>query len=195
MNAIRISALVAACLAGGGCFYKTPTFTVVDVGMEAESEEAIVVSFTLEGVNDNAVALPLGRTRYALQVDGRQVFRGVRSAEATLPRRGHQRIDVPVVIPASVLDELGGDLLAYRLSGHVEYQLPGALGELIFETDLRRPKAPFAERGRLDLGDVIVREVIVEEIDVDEEPPAPPPPEAPLPSPDEAAPPQPPGEG
>lgn len=145
-------ALVAALL--GGCtFYSEPTFELVAAQEIERTPEATVLRFTLLATNGNEEALPLRRTKYTLRLDGREVFRGQRSAFATIPAYGTQPVVLPAVIRAEDFDlsRLDSGELRFGLSGSVEYQTPGQFAEVLFDTGVRRPKASIGIRGMLDL--------------------------------------------
>jgi len=144
------SLLVAFAMAATGCSsYQSPTFRVVSVSETDRSDEAVVLSFGIEATNRNEEAVPLQRAEYALTLDGVQVFEGTRIARVTAPRFGEQVLELPAVVPASLVppgrfDESGA--MRYVLRGTVEYQTPGRFSEFLFDLNVRRPKA------RLDLG-------------------------------------------
>lgn len=136
---------------GAGCSgISAPTFTVQEVAITEQSTEGVVLTFTLEGVNRNAEPLPLREVQYALWLDGREVFRGTRSAEVTLSKYSARTILLPAAAPSMVnAPELTGEV-PYRFSGSVIYETPGAIAETLFDNNVRRPSASFAETGRLN---------------------------------------------
>jgi len=149
----RVVVCAAAVALMGGCWgVREPSFRVAGVGITEETERATVLTFRVTGENTNSEELPLREVRYALDLDGRRVFSGTRSAEATLQRFGTQTID----LPATVLASNGGDALSgevpYTLSGEVVYELPGTIAEVLFDARIRRPTAGFSQSGRLDFG-------------------------------------------
>lgn len=148
----HLLALLLVGLAGAGCnSTQQPRLHVVDARIGEQTSDGVVIEFTLEGENANAVELPLREVTYALEVDGRRVFSGQRSAEATLRRLGSQRFLLPAVVPAA---EVQGTLegSSYRVSGSAVYLAPGAIPELLFDTGLSRPTVSFAGRGELSAG-------------------------------------------
>jgi len=84
---------------------------------------------------------------YALEIDGVRVFRGRRSAEATLSRQNVQQIELPVPIRWADLPE--GEV-EYRFSGSLGYTLPGIFVEALFDAGLYRPAVDFELEGTLD---------------------------------------------
>lgn len=129
---------------------KPPTFKVVDARVTERSAQGVVVTFDIEGVNANKDVLPLDDVTYSLSLDGKQVFSGVRNAQASLPPEGSQRFSVPV--PMAVAEGSGAPTgrEAYRIGGSVVYKIPGSLAEVFFDSGLRRPSVGFGESGTLD---------------------------------------------
>lgn len=154
MRAILLSVLAAVACLSTGCIRQAspPMLTVTDARVIDRTQEVAVVQFDIEAENTNDIALPLRELRYELVVEGDTIFSGSRSPEATVRRFGSQSISVPVVIPLDELPETsvnGG--VPYRLRGRVTYIIPGALAELLFDTNVRRPTVGFEDRGTLDL--------------------------------------------
>jgi LEA14-like dessication related protein len=132
--------------------YQDPGFRVIAVRETDRTPEAAVLTFTISANNRNDVALPMRTADYRLELEGTQVFRGTRSARATVRRFGSQTFELPAVIPADTFDLSrldAGEDLPYRLTGAVEYQTPGELAEVLFDAGVRRPKAELNLRGRL----------------------------------------------
>jgi hypothetical protein len=123
--------------------------TVADARVTERSDEGMAVVFTLDAANANQEAVPLREATYSLELEGKPVFRGVRSAEATLRSRGTQQFALPAAFPLSMLPASGA--VRYRLSGSIEYITPGAFAEVLFDTGVRRPDASFVEEGVIDL--------------------------------------------
>jgi len=152
---------VASCLCGplallvGGCSaYRAPRFDIVAVEERERTDEAVVLNFVLTAHNPNDRDVPLEQARYRLRLDGVEVFDGHRSAEAVIQGYGDQTIELPAVVPAERFDLSrfdGGADLTYELSGAVEYITPGELAEVLFDTGVRRPKAPIGITGEIAL--------------------------------------------
>ncbi|MBL8765024.1 MAG: LEA type 2 family protein [Phycisphaerae bacterium] len=145
------SIVVAAALAAaGGCSsYSDPSLSVAGASVRERTDEALVLSFDISGINPNEVALPLRAVRYDVSLDGKPVFRGVRSAEATLRRKGEQRFTLPAVVRAADLPAASD--ARFAITGSVEYLTPGELAEVLFDTGLRRPSASFSGAGQVAL--------------------------------------------
>lgn len=146
---LGVVATVACTLWLVGCGATPPIFKVADVGVTAESEQATVVTFILEGENPNDQPLPLRDVSYSLSLDGKHVFSGRRTAEATLPASGLQRVRIPVVVPADQR-VAPGTTAPYHLSATVEYVEPGSLAEAFFDSGIRVPSVGFSESGTLE---------------------------------------------
>jgi hypothetical protein len=136
-------------LLGGCTSYAPPALSVEGASVTERTPDGTAVAFALSAENSNDVALPLRTVEYTVTLDGREAFTGTRSAEATLRRKGVQRIVLPAVVTGAM--ELGGPT-RYRLSGRVFYVTPGQLAEVLFDAGVRTPSAEFAFEGEVDLG-------------------------------------------
>lgn len=145
--------LLALAPALGACSsYSRPALEVAGARLAEESADGLVIEFLVDARNDNDVALPLRSLEYTVDLDGRRVFRGVRSPEATLRRLGERRLTLPAAIPLGPSDPRPVGLRDFRVAGTLTYQTPGELAEVLFDTGVRRPEAGFASSGRIDLG-------------------------------------------
>ncbi|MCW5776511.1 MAG: LEA type 2 family protein [Phycisphaeraceae bacterium] len=143
-----------ACLALGGCSSaRAPSLSVSEVHVIERTSEGVAVEFVLDAENPNQVELPLRQVFYSLTVDGRRVFTGERSAEATLRRDGTQQIRLPAVVPLGTGDGALRGIHPYRLHGTMRYVTPGAFAEAMFEAGLNRPSISFSDSGTIDFGD------------------------------------------
>lgn len=150
---VLLAALFVAGLSGPtGCSaYDAPDLSVSSVTVADRSDEAVVLEFVLDASNTNGVELPLQTVEYTVRLDGRVVFDGTRSAEATLRREGTQRI----VLPAAVRLEPGVPLSGeypYGISGRLTYVTPGEIAQVLFDAGVRRPRVSFSERGTISFG-------------------------------------------
>lgn len=149
-------ALAALACAAGCAGPSPPTLEVTDAVLTEESPEGIVVTFRVRAENRNDDPLPLRTVRYSLTLDGRTAFSGERFAEATIRRQGSQEFFLPVALTVGengVLRSMPPEHpegVPYSLSGSVEYQIPGTIAEVLFDSNIRRPTAGFSESGRLD---------------------------------------------
>lgn len=143
--------LVMLTLLAGCSAYDAPRLAVSSVAVADRSDEAVVLDFTLDAANANDVELPLETVEYTVRVDGRVVFEGTRSAEATLRRSGTQQIVLPAAIRLSPDVPLAGEY-PYSIQGRVTYVTPGEIAQLLFDAGVRRPKVGFRDSGVLDFG-------------------------------------------
>ncbi|MFA6046473.1 MAG: LEA type 2 family protein [Phycisphaerales bacterium] len=148
MNARRLLApalLLAAPLLGACSSIQPPRLWVESARVRDQSDQGAVVEFTIRADNPNADALPLRDTDYTVTLNNAEVFRGVRSAQCTLPGFGQQTF----VLPAAVPGHLPGGPLTYRIRGDVEYILPGAWQETLADSGLPQPTANLSGEGEI----------------------------------------------
>jgi hypothetical protein len=115
-----------------------------------EGPGALVLDVTIAAQNRNHVELPLREIDYTVRLDGREVFRGVRSPEATLRRLGEQSFTVPAVV--TYAGERPTGMHAIEIEAEVKYITPGELAQALFDTGVRRPTVRFRDAGRVELG-------------------------------------------
>ncbi len=150
MGAIGVAAL--ALWAGGCKSYSAPTLRVEKVEVGEHTADGLVLKFAIEADNRNDIELPLREVHYALKLDGREVFRGVRSPEASLRRLGTQRIVFPAVVPLKAGEEAPSGVVTFEIEGSLAYTTPGQIAEILFDAGLKRPKVGFRDGGQIDLG-------------------------------------------
>jgi hypothetical protein len=156
-----LKAFVAAAGAGvfvaGGCTsYSEPKLSLSRVESVEETPRGLVLRVHLLAENENEVALPLRDVDYTAQVGegpGALTFRGRRSPESTLRRKGTQEIVLPVALR---LGEGGAGrpvgVVPFTLTAEITYVTPGALAEVLFDNDVRRPVATVSTSGMVDMG-------------------------------------------
>lgn len=150
----RVTILLALALLVGGCTtYQAPKLTVREAAISSVTEEGMVVEFTIDAENANDVELPLVVVSYRLTLNGREVFRGVRSPEASLRRLGTQQIVLPAVINIDESTDALEPPIEYRLEGRLTYITPGSIAQLLFDSGVRRPRARFRSTGTLQLSE------------------------------------------
>jgi hypothetical protein len=88
--------------------------------------------------------LPLTEVRYTVSRDGKQVFSGFRSPQATLRRFGTQRLLLPAVVPGGI--GTGG---VYEVEGTMTYVEPGTIAGVLFDFGVRTPTVDFSGTGTL----------------------------------------------
>ncbi len=144
--------VVAATLCAACQSATPPRFEHAAARVTDRTPEGVAMNFTLDAYNENDIALPLRDVTYSVLIDGEEVFRGTRSAEATLRRRGVQQIRLPAVIALDPGEPVPTGTREYRLRGSVTYVTPGKIAELLFDTGVRVPTASFETEGEIDLG-------------------------------------------
>lgn len=151
-RAVLLLVLVSGALLAGGCTSNVPPgLSVAGAVITQQTTAGVVIEFTLNAENTNPVALPLREVHYRLSLDGREVFRGARSPEATLRRYGVQQVKLPAVVALGPGRAAPSGQVRYQLEGTLTYTTPGQLAEMLFENDVRRPTVFFSEKGTLDL--------------------------------------------
>ena len=137
------------------CKKKTPKAAVLSVSGAEPTErtpDGCAMLFTLDARNDNDDSLPLRTVEYRLELNGREVFAGTRSAEATLRRLGTQQLKLPAVVALTPdTQSLAAGVARYRLTGSMYYVTPGRLAETLFDSGVHTPSVGFAFEGTIDL--------------------------------------------
>lgn len=141
-------------LAASGCSsYRAPTFEAVAVRELQRENDLAVVVFVIEATNPNPEPMQFGQASYTLWLDGREVFSGVRSPQATVHTYSKHTFELPAVVPASLTDAPTDHAeLPYRLSGSVIYKNPGALADVLFDAEVVVPQASIDLEGTINLG-------------------------------------------
>ncbi|HMN40621.1 MAG TPA: LEA type 2 family protein [Phycisphaerales bacterium] len=143
--------------AGGFCAvgcesYSAPVLSVAKAAPTERTQDGAAMLFTLDARNDNDDPLPLREVEYRVDLNGREVFHGSRSAEATLRRLGIQQLSLPAAVP--ITPDTAGVVngpVRYRLSGSMYYITPGRLAETLFDAGVRKPSVSFDFEGEIDL--------------------------------------------
>jgi hypothetical protein len=148
----RVSFLVLMAFLGGCSKYMAPTLDVTGVRVLEETPAGLVLEFSIDAANRNEVELPLREVRYSLMLDGREVFRGVRSPEAALRRLGTQTVRIPAVIPIGEGQPRPTGRQRYTLDGTLAYTTPGQFAQVLFDIKVRRPRVGFRDEGEVELG-------------------------------------------
>jgi hypothetical protein len=126
-----------------GCWSTpAPTLDVARVRAGDRTGDGSLIEIEVQASSTAEEALPLTEIEYVLTLDGREVFRGVRSPEATIRRFGVQRLTLPAVVPGGVA--VAG---AYSVRGTLTYIEPGTITEVLFDLGVRTPTVDFAGSG------------------------------------------------
>lgn len=150
-----LPALFAAILfpifASGCATAKAPRFESHSASVTDSTSTGVAFEFLLIATNDNDFGLPLRTLSYSLDIDGQTVFRGTRSAEATIRANGDQTVRLAASAPVESESADVSGLRRYVLTGTVTYVTPGAFAELLFDQGFRIPSAPFRIEGEIDI--------------------------------------------
>jgi hypothetical protein len=147
-----ISLLSLAALGLPACSrYAAPSLDIVGTRLADERPGAIVLVIDFDAQNTNEIELPLREIDYTVSLDGREVFRGVRSPEATLRRLGSQSFSIPAVLVFDPADRPVGPR-RYIVEGELKYTTPGEIAQILFDTGVRRPTIAFRDDGVIDFG-------------------------------------------
>jgi len=108
-----------------------------------------VIEFRVRASNPNGEPIPLRTVSYRVEINGEQVFEGVRSPETTLHTYSNSEFVLPAVVP---LEYLSGTI-DYALLGSVQYIPPGRLSEVLFDAEILVPEALLELEGTIDAGE------------------------------------------
>jgi len=135
---------------GGGCSSnRPPEVRVESVRVAERTSEGVVVEVTIAGVNGNAEPLPLKRVDYSVSVNGRTVFTGARSPEATLSAGGERVFRVPAPV---ALEAMPGGAARVVVTGWLTYTEPGKIAEILFDAEVSQPTVSFSGSAELESG-------------------------------------------
>jgi LEA14-like dessication related protein len=148
-----IAALLAGAMGSVGCeSYSSPVLSMAKAEPTERTQEGAAMLFTLDARNDNDDPLPLREVEYRVDLNGKEVFHGSRSAEATLRRLGIQQLRLPASVPLSADNSgVANGPVKYRLTGAMYYITPGRLAETLFDAGVRKPSVSFSFEGDIDL--------------------------------------------
>jgi len=129
---------------------EAPSFTLDRVVLDETSEDADKLDFILTGANPTKNPYPLREVNYTVRIDGRVVFRGVRSAQTTLPPNDSHDFRVPAPIPRGEAGPLAGRQVRYEIFGAVAYLPPGPIAEILYDLGVQRRTVRFRDEGVLE---------------------------------------------
>jgi hypothetical protein len=152
LRALGLCLLLAAACGGGCTSYAPPVLAIAGAEPAERTPDGCSMLFTLDARNNNEDYLPLRTIDYRLDLNGREVFSGTRSAEATLRRLGTQQLKLPAVVPlTSETQSVAAGMAHYRISGSLFYVTPGRLAETLFDAGVHTPSVAFEFQGDIDL--------------------------------------------
>lgn len=138
---------LAACSAG-----PAPRVGNATAAVGERTDAGVVVNFTIPCENPSPEGLPLREVRYTVSIDGRPVFRGLRSPEATVRRFGTQEIHLPAVLAAEPRQSLPTGTSTFKIDAEMLYVRPGILSQALFDAELVQPSVDFTGTGTIDFG-------------------------------------------
>ncbi len=127
-----------------------PTFQAVGVREIEQGDERSVIEFSIEATNPNKEPIPLRQVHYKVELDGVEVFSGVRSPEIMLHMYSSHVFTLPAVLPIEAIKSSGE--VSYALTGTVQYIPPGRLSEVLFDAKLKVPEAILELSGTINMG-------------------------------------------
>jgi hypothetical protein len=151
---LSLCLLLAALLSGStGCSStKPPRLSVTSAAITDESPDGLVITFDIAAANPNLAQIPLRDISYSLFLDGKRVFEGSRSPEATLARLAIQELRLPAAIPIDAEHPRPTGTVPYRLEGTLTYIPPGKLMEVLYDSGIPRPTTSLVHEGVVDVG-------------------------------------------
>lgn len=147
---LAILAMLSLASAAGCSSGTAPAVRLGGVRVVERTDAGLVLSIDLVADNTGPDPLPLRDVRYDVEVDGRRVFSGVRSAQATLRRFGSQGVSLPAVIPAGVALPASGTV---RVAGDMVYLAPGTIAQTLFDAEIVRPSVSFSGEEGVEFGE------------------------------------------
>lgn len=139
--------MFAMVLIAGCASTRDPIVVVSDAAAGEKSAEALRLNFTLDLDNPNQQSLRLAELDYRVKIDGRQVFQGTRSAEATLASADHRRMVIPAIIPYEAMGWSADQLpptVRFSISGKLSYLTSDELSRTFREIGFPPPSAKFS---------------------------------------------------
>ncbi len=127
-----------------------PTFRAVGVSEVEHSDDRSVIAFSVEATNPNKEPIPLRQIHYRVELNGVEVFTGVRSPETTLHNYSSHVFELPAVLPMGAL--AGSGEVSYSLFGVAQYIPPGRLSEVLFDAEVKVPEALIELSGIINTG-------------------------------------------
>jgi len=136
---------------GAGCA-SSPTTDAKPAIVKEMQPGGFVIELQVTLTNPNTEPLPLREVEYTVELPGISgaVFRGVRSAEGTLPAGGTHTL----LLPASFATNSNVIGESYRISGSVGYLSPGQVAAVLYDYRVVRPSVSFTSAGTVQTGDV-----------------------------------------
>ncbi len=141
--------LVAFVATAVGCSrFRAPGIEVLDTTLVESKGDATRLDVRLDLTNSNDEPLELWEFSYSFAVAGGRPYVGRWAVGRTLPPAGGTQITLPVVV--RIAPDVGPEP-SWTIRGTALYISPGALAELLFDSEVREPRARFAGGGNVSL--------------------------------------------
>ena len=150
----RLAIALASCLCAGCASYRKPVVVVSDASAGEAGSEALRLNFTIDLDNPNRESLRLSEFDYEVTIDGKPVYKGTRSAEATLASADHRQMIVPAIVR---YDDMGWSqdqlpqTVRFAINGKLSYITPDELSRTFREMGFPPPSANFKREADVTL--------------------------------------------
>lgn len=120
-----------------GCGVRAPLTQFKESSVTQVTPDAVSLNATFDISNTNDEPLQLKYYKYAVTSNGRTVYRGLASAEQTVPRWSTVQSTIPIVIRSEYLK--ADQPVTWNLSGRLSYIPPTALAETLLQSGFWEP--------------------------------------------------------
>jgi hypothetical protein len=128
-----------------GCNVRKPVAQFNKTTLTQSTPEAVALAVEFEIFNTNDEPLQLMMFEYTVNVHGTTCYRGLASAELTVPRWSSTKQSIPVVIRRDVLNE--EDVTPWSLHGTLSYVPTKEVSVTLLETGIWKPTTPVRASG------------------------------------------------
>ena len=144
---MRLMTLSCLLILLGGCAHRGPEAELLNLSLGETNEVATVVNFDVRLHNPNAEPLALQEFRYDVYLGSRLVYRGRRSAEASLHTEADGMLRLPAVIPRADWSPDDPEPVTMRVDGRLWYLPPGRIPQTLFDAGIFRPASRYRLSG------------------------------------------------
>jgi|TARA_B100001964_G_scaffold178750_1_gene197170 LEA14-like dessication related protein len=144
--------IVLIAVSSFGCNVRKPVAQYNKMTVTQSTSEAIALAVEFEVFNTNDEPLKLMMYEYTVNVHGATCYRGLASAEQTVPRWSSTMQTIPVVIRRDVLD--GQDVIAWSLHGSLGYIPTKEVSITLLEANIWKPTTTVRANGLLELPEI-----------------------------------------
>ena len=132
-----------------GCGVRAPMATFKGATVTESTPDAIAIQAEFEISNTNDEPLELKLYEYTVFSGGHTLYRGVASAQQTVPRWATIHSSIPIVIRRDAIPFEGR--VTWQLSGSLGYIPPTALAETLLKSGLSKPATSIRAHGAFDI--------------------------------------------